>query len=140
MSANDEAGHMKSNSPLGHYRSVGAYSAAAAENRSELVLQLMDSACEQLVTARGHMQRQETAQKGEAIRRAGGIIDGLRASLDHERGGQIASNLDRLYDYMNRRLVEANLSNSAEILDEVGDLLGQIRDAWRLIAESAEPA
>lgn len=131
----------KRSSGLNHYRSVGAYSAAAAENRTELVLQLMDGACEQISMARGHIDRKETARKGEAIRRATGMIDGLRASLDHERGGEIAGNLDRLYDYMNRRLVEANLNDSPELLEEVGGLLGEIRSAWQQItAASAEPA
>lgn len=131
----------KSSSGLNHYRSVGAYSAAASENRVELVLQLMDGACDQITMARGHMDRKETAQKGEAIRRATGMIDGLRASLDHEQGGEIAGNLDRLYDYMNRRLVEANVNNAPELLTEVSGLLGEIRSAWRQITTAAtEPA
>ena len=128
-------------SALGHYRSVGAYSAAAAENREELVLQLMDGAYDQIRIARGHMERKEAAAKGEAIRRATGMLDGLRASLDHERGGDIADNLDKLYDYMNRRLVEANAGDRPELLEEVSELLGEIRGAWRQITEAAaEPA
>lgn len=127
----------KNTSGLNHYRSVGAYSAAAAENRTELVLQLMDGACDQISMARGHMDRQETARKGEAIRRAQGMIDGLRASLDHEQGGDIATNLDKLYDYMNRRLVEANLKDAPELLEEVGGLLGEIRSAWQQITQTA---
>lgn len=127
-------------SGLSHYRSVGAYGAAAADSRTELVLQLMDGACEQIAMARGHMSRKETARKGEAIRRATGMIDGLRASLDLERGGEIAGNLNRLYDYMNRRLVEANLTDAPEMLEEVAGLLGEIRSAWQQIATMAEPA
>lgn len=131
----------KSSSGLNHYRSVGAYSAAASENRTELVLQLMDGAYDQISMARGHMDRKETASKGEAIRRATGMIDGLRASLDHERGGEIAVNLDRLYDYMNRRLVEANVNDTPELLEEVAGLMGDIRSAWQQIAAAAaEPA
>ena len=131
----------KPSSGLNHYRSVGAYSAAASENRTELVLQLMDGAYDQINMARGHIDRRETAQKGEAIRRAVGMIDGLRASLDHERGGEIASNLNALYDYMNRRLVEANLNDAPELLEEVAGLLGEIRSAWQQItAGAAAPA
>jgi len=128
-------------SPLGHYRSVGAYSAAASENRAELVMQLMDGAYEQINMARGYIERGETARKGEAIRRATGMLDGLRASLDHERGGQIATNLDQLYDYMNRRLVEANLNDATDLLTEVAELLSEIRSAWQQVAAAeAAPA
>jgi len=123
---------------LDHYRSVGAYGAAAAADRKELVLRMLDGAQDRIASARGHMQREETADKGEAIGKAIGIIDGLRASLDIEKGGEIAANLDALYDYMNRRLVEANAANRVELLDEVAHLLGEIRTAWQGVIDGAE--
>jgi flagellar protein FliS len=123
---------------LEHYRSVGAYGAAASADRKELVLRMLDGAQDRIASARGHMQREETASKGEAIGKAIGIIDGLRASLDIEKGGEIAANLDALYDYMNRRLVEANAANRVELLDEVAHLLGEIRTAWQGVMKSAE--
>ncbi|MGE3774228.1 MAG: flagellar export chaperone FliS [Gammaproteobacteria bacterium] len=46
------------------------------------------------------------------------------------RGGEVAENLDGLYDYMLRRLVEANLANDLAMLDEVVKLLNEIRDGW----------
>ena len=125
-------------SGLAHYRSVGAYGAAAAEDRTQLIMRMLEGAQDRIATARGHMRRQEAGRKGEAIGKAIGLIDGLRASLDVQRGGEIASNLDALYDYMNRRLVEANVSNRPELLDEVNELLGEIRAAWAQI--SAKPA
>ena len=125
---------------LDHYRSVGAYGAAAAEDRKELILRMLEGAQDRIASARGHMQRSETADKGEAIGKAIGIIDGLRASLDAEKGGEIAANLDALYDYMNRRLVEANAGDRIELLDEVSNLLSEIRTAWQGVMASAETA
>ena len=48
-------------SGLSHYRSVGAYGAAAAEDRHELVLRMMDGALDRIASARGHMLRREIA-------------------------------------------------------------------------------
>jgi len=115
---------------LDHYRSVGAYGAAAGENRVQLTGNMMGAAIDRINMARGHIERNEVARKGEALQRAIGIIDGLRASLDHEKGGPLAGNLEALYDYMARRVVEANMKNDAEILTEVLSLLSEIKSAW----------
>ena len=59
-----------------------------------------------------------------------GIIGGLREALDSERGGELAGNLDRLYEYMIARLVEANTSNDTSLLDEVSALLLEVKSGW----------
>jgi flagellar protein FliS len=128
----------QNNGPLNQYRSVDAYGAAAAGDRLQLVLRMMQGALDRIATARGHMQRDEQAPKGEALGRAVGLIDGLRACLDHERGGEIATNLAALYDYMTRRLTEANLRNDPRALDEVADLMDEIRGGWEQMAASAD--
>jgi flagellar protein FliS len=124
---------------LGEYRAVNAYGAANGD-RLQLILRLMTGAIDRIVTARGHMRRRETAAKGQAIARAIGIIDGLRTSLDRERGGGIAANLESLYDYMMRRLVEANLRNDERCLDEVAELLEEIRSAWEAVTRTPAAA
>ena len=58
------------------------------------------------------------------------IIDELRNSLNFKAGGDVAGNLDALYDYMCRRIMQANSANKPEWLDEVSRLLGEIRTAW----------
>ncbi len=58
------------------------------------------------------------------------IIGGLRDSLDHKKGGSIAENLDSLYEYMTYRLMEANLKDDITMLDEVYQLLSEIKTAW----------
>lgn len=120
---------------LGQYRAVNAYGAAAGDPL-QLILRMMDGALDRIAAARGHMGRQETAAKGEAIGHAIGIIDGLRTALDKERGGAIAANLESLYDYMMRRLVEANFRNKPAQLDEVAGLLVEIRSSWAAITHN----
>lgn len=122
--------------PLNQYRTVDAYGAAAASDRTQLVLRMMQGALDRIATAGGHMQRGEQALKGEALGRAVRMIDGLRSCLDHERGGEIAANLAALYEYMTRRLTEGNLRNDRRALDEVADLLEEIRSGWQQMASS----
>jgi flagellar protein FliS len=59
----------------------------------------------------------------------------LRSSLDMNAGGEIARNLEDLYDYMERRLTAANVESSVEMLDEVASLLKQIKEAWDAIGD-----
>lgn len=115
---------------LRQYQDVGAKSAVADASPHRLVQMLMDGALSQIAAASGHISRSETARKGAAIGQAVSIIGGLQGSLDMEKGGDIAANLDRLYDYMTRRLTEANLENDVTKLKEVHGLLAEIKSAW----------
>ena len=125
----------KTQQPLGHYNTVNAYGAAEADNGMELILSMMRGAQDRIASARGHMERGETQQKGEQIGKAMALIDGLRGSLNIDAGGDIAENLDALYDYMGRRLVEANAHDETAMLDEVAALLIEIRGAWEGVME-----
>ena len=115
---------------LKQYKNVGAKSAVEEASPHRLVQMLMDGALSQIASASGFMGRNETARKGAAIGQAISIIGGLQDSLDYDNGGEIAANLGRLYDYMVRRLSEANMENDVEKLREVHGLLGQIKEAW----------
>ena len=130
----------KPSNALGQYRKTDAHGAAAADDRLQLVLHMMQGALDRIATARGHMKRREVAKKGEEIGRAIGLIDGLRACLDKEAGNDIAGNLEALYQYMLKRLVEANLNDEPTGLDEVADLLGEIKAGWQQMAVEYRPA
>jgi flagellar protein FliS len=71
------------------------------------------------------------------INRALRILLGLRSSLDHVRGGDIARHLGELYDYVSRRLLVVNLNDDLEALREVRDLMNEVREAWRLVPAAA---
>ena len=119
-----------------------AYSSEAARaaefaNPHQLVAMLIDGAVERVVQARGAMERGMTARKGERIGKAIGIVDSLRASLDHDLGGEVSRNLEALYDYVVRRLLHANLRNDAGALDEALRLLKEIKSGWDGIADAA---
>ena len=81
------------------------------------------------------MERRDIPEKLRQINWALSIIDGLRQSLDMGKGGEIAQNLDALYDYIQRRIVVANMENDPRIMDEVAGLLIEIKTAWDAVPE-----
>lgn len=112
------------------YNRVGVAAGVEEASPHRLIQMLMEGVLEKIAIAKGHMERGEVSKKGSHISWAISIVDGLRASLDLGAGGEIAQNLDDLYDYINRRLVSANLENNSDILDEVSSLLKSVKSAW----------
>lgn len=71
--------------------------------------------------------------RGRCIGETVSIVGGLQASLDQEKGGELAANLDALYDYMQRRLFRANADNDIAAIREVMDLVRTLQEAWSAI-------
>ncbi|PLW84443.1 flagellar export chaperone FliS [Kineobactrum sediminis] len=116
------------------YRS-GNVARAEYASPHQLVTMLFEGALERLARAIGHTERGDVAAKGECLGRVVLILDNLQASLDAGAGdGAIAGNLDDLYDYMMRRLTEANLRNDVTMMTEVQQLLLPLAEAWKAIA------
>jgi flagellar protein FliS len=90
--------------------------------------------------ARRHLAKGEIRERSRSISRATRILVELTAALDHRRGGEIALQLARLYDYMLRRLNEANLRQADEPLGEVLVLLATLTEAWDGVIEALRPA
>lgn len=127
------------------YAKVGVETGVAAASPHQLIVMLFDGALTAISNAASQMKSSDIAGKGQSISKAISIIDnGLRASLDKTAGGDIADNLDALYEYMSNRLLLANLKNQPEILDEVHGLLKDLKQAWESIgstpAVANEPA
>jgi len=118
------------------YANVGLETGVASASPHKLIIMLYDGALAALMGAKGNIATGNIAAKGTALSKAITIIDnGLRASLDKEAGGEIAANLDALYDYMSRRLLQANLHNDVAIVEEVHRLLADLREAWVAIGD-----
>ncbi|MCC6207692.1 MAG: flagellar export chaperone FliS [Gammaproteobacteria bacterium] len=115
------------------YQNAGLKGAVEDATPHRLIQMLIDGALDKIAAARGFMERGDIAQKGAHISWAVSIIDGLRISLDKSVGGEVAQNLDDLYNYMMARLTEANLKNDASYLNEVAGLLRQIKEGWDAI-------
>ena len=101
----------------------------------QLVLMLYDAVLNSLDLAKDALGRPpEDPQRIEAINRhllkAQSIITELQLGLNLEDGGEFAATMHRLYDYHNRRLLEANLRKDLAPVREVERLVREIRDAW----------
>lgn len=117
------------------YANVGVETGVMAASPHKLITMLFEGAIAALSAALVHMEAKSIAAKGTAISKAISIIDnGLRASLDKNVGGEIATNLEALYTYMSDRLLQANLSNSPESVREVITLLADLKGAWESIS------
>jgi flagellar protein FliS len=116
------------------YKKVGVESKVIGADPHQLISMLFHGALDRIANAKSEIKRKDIAAKGQSISKAIAIIgEGLHASLDKRVGGELAQNLSALYDYMVRRLLEANLKNDTEILDEVTDLLAGLAEAWDAI-------
>jgi len=114
----------------GEYASVGTQTGVSEASPHRLIVMLLDGALDKIARARGAMQRREYEEKGKHITSASSIVVGLRSSLDLEAGGELAANLDSLYEYMFRRLMDAHIGNDEAALDEVTSLLREIKSGW----------
>ncbi len=122
---------------LDQYTRIGVQTGIESASPHRLIQMLLDGALSKIAVAMGHLQRGAIAEKGSNISVAISIVNGLRFSLDFEKGGEIAANLDRLYDYLARRLVEANIRNDMTALEEVHKLLSEVRAGWKGIQSVA---
>ena len=122
-----------SNSAIAQYKRVDNVGSVEGASPHRLILMLMNGALERLVQARGAIEHRDIALKGAMIGKATMIIGGLQSSLDRNQAPDYVDNLDRLYDYMQRRLLEANLKNDVGLIDEVMDLMKTLRNSWQEI-------
>ena len=130
---------MNANLATNAYERVGVESSLHAADPHMLIAMLFQGALLAIANARNGVLRKDIPAKSKAISHAIRIIgEGLRASLDKNVGGQLAYDLDALYEYMSLRLVEANLKNDIELLDEVSRLLSEIKGAWDSIRPAQE--
>ena len=97
----------------------------------ELILILYGQASHNLRLAQAHLASGDIQQRFAAMDKAISMIGELQTALDFEKGGEIAVSLDRLYDYLLRRLTEANANRDPAPLEEVIRLLGMLESAWQ---------
>lgn len=117
-----------SNSNLLRYRENQLTSASPEKT----VLMLYEGAIRFIRSAIKELEENNNIpEKSRFLEKTVKIIDHLQSCLDQERGGTIAENLDKLYDYMSIRLTEANLRNDVPKMEEILNLLLTVRDGWK---------
>jgi flagellar protein FliS len=101
----------------------------------QLIVILYDTAICSLQEACEHIERNNIQARLRSVNRCISVISELQSSLDLENGGDIANSLNRLYDYMRKRIFAANVQQSPEPLKEIESLLKDLQLAWRKVAE-----
>ena len=102
------------------------------------VTMLYDKAIASLREAIQAIEAGDIQRRWSANNLAGQIIETLWATLDLERGGDIAANLDRLYAFMLRRLSDVDMKNDPKPAQDVIDLLEPLRQSWHELARRNE--
>lgn len=125
----------KRGNPAAQYSAVNVYTAQQVASPHRIVQMLMEGALQCLNNSKREMLAKHIAQKCEHITRVLDIVQALRRALDHSAGGQVASTLDALYEYMELQLFKANLTNDPALLDEVYKLLNTVKQGWDAIPD-----
>ena len=106
----------------------------------ELIIQLYDEVMKNVGLAKpiliknDALSYDEIKTKSKALNKAVNVVTALADSLDMEKGGEISHNLSKLYEFINLRLLNANLNNDPVMLDEATRVLSELRAAWIGIA------
>lgn len=120
---------------LRQYQKVNGVAQTSEASPHRLVQMLMQGGLDRMAQAKGAIARNDIAQKGILIGKAIDIIGGLREGLDLENHAESLAELDSLYTYMSRRLVEANVNSDPAIIDEVARLLITVKEGWDAIGD-----
>lgn len=120
------------------YKSVALDSQKTVATPYKVVQMLLAGALERLAKARTAIEKQEFAKRGELLSSTLMIVAELRMALDHEAGGDIAVNLDNLYEFMMGEIVQANIHDDVDKLETVSRLLREIKESWDAIPVSEQ--
>ena len=114
---------------------IGAYqeNAVVTQSRGRLIVMLYDGAVKFLKQAIAEIERKDWAAKGVYINKAVAIIDELDHCLDPEAGGEVATNLRKLYDFLRRHLTEANFHRDPRRINEAIKILEELNEGWKAI-------
>jgi flagellar protein FliS len=123
-------------------RAAQTYRRVESESRSplELVVMLYDGALRFLDEARAADARKDLRARGRAISKTLAIVGQLQNTLDMEKGGAVAEQLDELYGYITSRLIDVTVKQDITACDEVHKLLSTLRDAWSQISSQTPAA
>jgi flagellar protein FliS len=105
----------------------------------KILLMLYEGAIKFTKLAILRMREKNVGEKGKYISKTLAIISELMNTLDHEKGGQIAADLENLYMFMMDKLIEANMNNRVEELEVVERLLTTLYTAWQDVVNNPRP-
>ena len=105
----------------------------------KLVHLLYRGASEAVRSARAKLAIRDVKARSAAVTKAIEILAELSSALAHERGGELSARLAALYDYMQRRLIDANREQADPPLAEVEKILKTLEEAWSQVSPAEPP-
>ncbi|MBI3582824.1 MAG: flagellar export chaperone FliS [Nitrospinae bacterium] len=105
--------------------------------KSKLILMMYDGAIRFARESINKIRSKDIAGRGTYIRKTQDIILELMNSLDMENGGEIAGNLSKLYLFMNRNLIMANVQGHEKYIEDIIKILTELRDAWDTVVNNS---
>ncbi|MCL2261041.1 MAG: flagellar export chaperone FliS [Fibromonadales bacterium] len=112
---------------LGQYRQASVSTA----DRGQLIIMIYDHCIKWCGIAKEALENNQFARKAEACHKVEAGITELMASLDMEKGGEVAKNLWKLYDFYSFHIHEGNIKNIAKNFSEVQEMMTQLRESWQ---------
>jgi len=118
------------NRGMAQYKSVGLEASVQTASPHQLIAMLLRGALEAVARAEGSIERGDIGTRSTQINKAIAIVLELKGSLDSDKGGEVAANLDQLYGFVVRELTLANRENSVARLKGVNKIIVEIADGW----------
>jgi flagellar protein FliS len=121
--------------------SLASYKRVAHSESDPLqqVVMLYDGAIKFLKLAATDIESGDIAQKATHVNRALDILNYLQSILDFEKGGEVATTLDRLYSLVSLQVIQASAKLDAQSMQQAADLLAPVRESWTVAANRTEP-
>jgi flagellar protein FliS len=129
--------------PMTYRRTIGCYQKTnvATSGKMDLVILCYETVIQNLHASRRFIEDGKYEKKAKVLQKAMDILNELQSCLNFEKGGQIAKNLDAIYTYITRRLLEGDVNNDLTAYDESIRILVELKNGWDGIAsENADPA
>ena len=117
----------------GRYAEAYKQTAVTTSDPGKLIVMLYDGAIRFLTLATDRLDKRDAFGSNENLIKGKSIVAELMSSLNLEKGGEIAVNLQRLYAYMFNQLVDANVSKDSGRVRHVIELLKELRTGWQSI-------
>lgn len=131
---------MNTHQGMNAYAQIDLQNRVAGATSHQLITMLFEGAHNAIMCAKIYFENGNVAKRGEMLSKAINIINnGLRASLDHEKGQGISQELEFLYECMSRSLLEANMKNMPSLLFHVDELLMSLAATWKDIEPQTKP-
>ena len=122
---------MANNFGAGQYKQMQVKTAG----RGQILIMLYEAAIQNVKKASLALDKKDLSAKGVAIVKVHDIINELLNTLDFEVGGQIARDLERLYNFITEQLLKANIENSKEALQAIEKTLNTLLEGWRVAVQ-----